>query len=516
MRCLCLLVTFLVGNALAQEAALWRSVFYPTDWTPKHSLPDGRFLHDFSYAGYRSGAKLPQVAGPEFVVQGLDATGATDITDALQRTLDRAGAKGGGVVRLPSGLFRCDGIVTIRKSGVVLRGQGPEKTMLFLNSVPKRGWSNHLNIAGEIHSGAEIKLTRDAANRASFVEVTANAAVKVGQEIAIGWTITPEFVEEHGMTGTWKTFNGKWRPIFLRTITRIDRKQTPVRVHLDVPLRYPAQVRDGASMRPLKGYISECGIEDLGIANAISWKAAWSRAGVHAIGLAGARDCWVRNVRSFPSPHPEAQNYHLQNGGIIVTQSRFVTIANCDLRKAQNRGGGGAGYLFEISRSNEILTRDCVGIAGRHNFIQNWDFGASGLVWLRCHSSGSRVYKNSLDPMGWTGYCEFHHSLAMGCLIDSCQLDDGWFGGNRHKWSSGGGNTVTQSVYWNTTGKGAIGSWQDGDGYIIGTQGVKVDTTLGSRYGQHTAPEDTREGIGSGATLRPVSLYEDQRQRRLK
>ncbi|MBT3288012.1 MAG: hypothetical protein HN380_11755 [Victivallales bacterium] len=516
MRCVSLLVTFLLGNTLAQEAGPWRSALYPTDWTPKHSLPDARFLHDFSYAGYRSGAKLPKVAGPEFVVQGVDATGATDVTAALQKAIDDAGAKGGGVVRLPAGLYRCDGTLTIRTSGVVLRGDGPDKTKLFFNSVPKRGWSNHLSIAARAQNGTEAKLARDAANRSFFVEVTKGEALKAGQEISIGWTITPEFVAEHGMTGTWKSFNGKWRPIFLRTITRIDREQTPVRVYLDVPLRYPAQIRDGASVRLLKGYVSECGIEDLGIANAVSWKAAWSRAGVHAIGLAGARDCWVRNVRSFPSPHPEAKSYHLQNGGIIVAQSRFVTIAECDLRKAQNRGGGGAGYLFEITRSNEILTRDCVGIAGRHNFIQNWDFGASGLVWLRCRSANSRSYKNILDPIGWPAYCEFHHSLAMGCLIDSCQLDDGWFGGNRHNWSSGAGNTVTQTVYWNTTGKGKITSWQDGHGYIIGTRGVKVETSLKSKYGRHTAPEDTREGIGAGATLRPVSLYEDQRQRRIK
>jgi len=139
MRCVSLLVTFLLGNTLAQEAGPWRSALYPTDWTPKHSLPDARFLHDFSYAGYRSGAKLPKVAGPEFVVQGVDATGATDVTAALQKAIDDAGAKGGGVVRLPAGLYRCDGTLTIRTSGVVLRGDGPDKTKLFFNSVPKRG-----------------------------------------------------------------------------------------------------------------------------------------------------------------------------------------------------------------------------------------------------------------------------------------------------------------------------------------------------------------------------------------
>ena len=33
----------------------WRSVLYPEDWTPAFTGPEGRFLHDFSYAGYRNG-----------------------------------------------------------------------------------------------------------------------------------------------------------------------------------------------------------------------------------------------------------------------------------------------------------------------------------------------------------------------------------------------------------------------------------------------------------------------------
>ena len=126
------------------------------------------------------------------------------------------------------------------------------------------------------------------------------------------------------------------------------------------------------------------------------------------------------------------------------------------MEKAQNRGGGGAGYLFEISRSSEVLTRDCTAIAGRHNFIQNWDFGASGLVWLRCVSQEGRGFSNSRDRRGYSGLSEYHHSLAMACLVDSCTLDDGWFGGNRHDWGAGAGNTVTQSVYWNTRGEGVL------------------------------------------------------------
>ncbi|MDX9978477.1 MAG: hypothetical protein RBU25_00385 [Lentisphaeria bacterium] len=506
---------FAAAGLAAQEPAVWRSEFYPENWTPQHTLPDGRFLHDFSYAGYRGGEEPPVVAGPEFVLQGADATGAADATATIQALLDEAGAKGGGVVRIPAGLYRCDGVLTMRHPHLVLRGDGPDQTRLFFTSMPGGG-KNHLNLAGGFRLGDEIPLARDGANRADYVEVADPGALAVGQEVAVGWTITPEFIEEHGMTGTWKAFNGTWRPIFLRTVAAIDAENQPARVYLDVPLRYPAQVRDRASIKLASGYLAESGIENLGVSNAIDGKTAWEKPGIHAIGLRGVKDCWVRNVHSFPSPLAEAKDYHLQNGGILIVQSRRVTVADCDMRKAQNRGGGGAGYLFHVSRSNEILTRDCVGIAGRHNFIQNWDFGSTGLVWLRCHSAEGRGYNSRLDPVGYMGLSEYHHSLAMACLVDACTLDDGWFGGNRHDWSSGAGGTVTQSVYWNTAGRGVLRSWQSGHGYIIGTTDIRVETSLDQRYGQHTAPEDTREGIGQGAGLRPVSLYEDQRARRLQ
>ena len=42
----------LVGGS----AHAWRSSLYPEAWTPGFADADGRFLHDFSAAGYRAGA----------------------------------------------------------------------------------------------------------------------------------------------------------------------------------------------------------------------------------------------------------------------------------------------------------------------------------------------------------------------------------------------------------------------------------------------------------------------------
>jgi hypothetical protein len=89
----------------------WRSVLYPAEWAPGFSLAYGRFLHDFSFAGYHAGEKeIP------FVEQNLtdvtaspyyaDNSGNADVTAILQTALDDLGKAGGGVLYLPAGTYR--------------------------------------------------------------------------------------------------------------------------------------------------------------------------------------------------------------------------------------------------------------------------------------------------------------------------------------------------------------------------------------------------------------------------
>lgn len=499
----------------AMPAGAWRSELFPETWSPGYEDGAGRFLHDFSYAGYHNGeAPLPDLAGaPVFDVldYGADNTGVLDTTPAIQDALDAAAVAGGGVVFLPAGAYRCEGLLDISASYTVLRGAGSGSTFVYFTRFADMQGKSHITFRGGVARGPDVPLAADSANRSRVVHVADASGLAPGDEVSLGWVITDEFVAEHGMTGTWTVFNGTWRPFFRRTITGIAGNA----VTLDVPLRYPAKVRDGASLRKESGYLRECGLEHLSLANAVDYHDAWSVARAHLVTFQDAKDCWMRNVRSFPSPLPEADGYHLQNNGLRVWASKRVTVAECQFEKAQNRGGGGCGYLFEVGASSEVLFRECIGRDGRHNFIQNWDFGASGLVFLRCYSTGGRTLISPDLPIGGTGYSEYHHSLAMACLVDACVLDDGWYGGNRRGESSGAGHTVTQNVYWNTSGAGEIRSFAYGWGYIIGTHGVShvISTFLGNDEG--TEPVDYVEGAGLGASLEPASLYEAQLIRRI-
>jgi hypothetical protein len=120
----------------ASTSPPWRSALYPKTWTPAHQDAAGRFLHDFSWAGYHNGGVklgLSVKAKTIDVVKdhGADPTGNKDATGALNEAIAAAVKAGGGVVYLPKGTYRCDGQVMINTSGIVLRGDGPTQTRVY-------------------------------------------------------------------------------------------------------------------------------------------------------------------------------------------------------------------------------------------------------------------------------------------------------------------------------------------------------------------------------------------------
>jgi len=122
------------GDAGADEGFGWRSALYPADWEPGFTDSEGRFLHDFSYAGYHYGEdSLPQIYEPLYDVVsafGADNTGQADATAAIQEAIDTAAAGAGGVVHFPAGTYRLDGDLVVNASNIILRGDGPLVTQL--------------------------------------------------------------------------------------------------------------------------------------------------------------------------------------------------------------------------------------------------------------------------------------------------------------------------------------------------------------------------------------------------
>ena len=72
------LLILLILCVTAGTAHAWRSALYPENWTPDFKGAEGRFLHDFSYAGYHKG-EVPIPTNP--LGETYDVTAAPYNTD---------------------------------------------------------------------------------------------------------------------------------------------------------------------------------------------------------------------------------------------------------------------------------------------------------------------------------------------------------------------------------------------------------------------------------------------------
>ncbi len=107
--------------AHAETSDLWGA--NGEHWTPQSRLPD------FSYAGYHCGeAPIPNVPpGVSVKTFGAKGDGVADDTAAFLKAINEAK----GAIEIPPGRYLITDILEIKRSGIVLRGAGPDKTILF-------------------------------------------------------------------------------------------------------------------------------------------------------------------------------------------------------------------------------------------------------------------------------------------------------------------------------------------------------------------------------------------------
>src|SRR5262249_47290156 len=87
-------------------------------------------IPDFSFAGYRAGRPLPSVAAvTDAKAFGAKGDGVSDDTAALQAAID---ATHDGALLLPKGRYVLKNTLRILRSHVVLRGAGPDETVLVV------------------------------------------------------------------------------------------------------------------------------------------------------------------------------------------------------------------------------------------------------------------------------------------------------------------------------------------------------------------------------------------------
>ena len=546
LRRISIFTIILICGTLFSEAANWRSALYPDNWTPGYKDASGRFLHDFSYAGYHRGETALPLVNYNIVditksPYNADNTGTTDVRDIIQTALDDVGKAGGGVVFLPQGMYRIRvsatkaNSINIKYPYTVLRGAGYNKTYLYNDTADVR--NTPILLVGIFSGGLTYptsstysKITKDLLSPTDTIPVESVANYSVGDWVKITSDLTQGFIDEHKANSVWQVgdFAG---PTIYRYIKNIDAAKNLLLI--DAPTRYYFKQRDTAMVgRAVRStLITESGLENFSIGCRQSDLAGFGDDAYDSIGTGAYQvstsyairyqnvvHCWAKNIYSF-RPAQNISDIHSVSNGIQIRNSRFVTIDSCSFQKPQYKGGNGNGYGFTLEGGSDCLIKDCYANYNRHNY----DFkgtSCNGNVLWRCKSENVRYSS------------DFHMWFTQANLIDNFTMNKDLIEAFYRPFNNGmnHGYTTTESVMWNISGQSylsgqtvLIKSQQYGNGYVIGTSGAayKVSTPANTNiagWGNDVFdcnPVDFQEGIGTGATLLPVSLYADQLSKRL-
>lgn len=304
---LCLLLTGAGNSAQSQQnSALWGS--NGELWDSLGRLPD------YSYAGYHSGeVDIPAVAVATNVSDfGAIPNDDRDDSAAIQAAID---ATTNGAVLVPPGSYRLESPITIRKSGVVIRGSGdgPGGTIFYVpeNATERAGGNHDMRFSwgsagfivlfqGNSPTGS-TNIESNAARGDRTIRLSDASDFQAGGQIVIkmqddslygslfrhlhnnrlsGWS--------EGSGDSWCGASDSW-PFTIEAISGND-------VTLKEPL--PFEIRSEWSPTVQRGRaITETGIENLRVRFRYAEPVKHlTERGFNAIRFERVRDSWVRNV----------------------------------------------------------------------------------------------------------------------------------------------------------------------------------------------------------------------------
>jgi Pectate lyase superfamily protein len=274
----------------------------------------GSRLPDFSFAGYHCGEKLLPDVAPGVSVKKFGARG-DGVTDDTQAFLAALANVKSGAIEIPPGRYVITNILEIKRSGVVLRGAGIGKTILFF-PVPlqtiKPDWSvttTGRKTSNYSWSGGLVWFKGDFGERA-LAEIIAEAKrgektlslfdaknLQVGQRIQIFQKDNPDdslaAALYSGDPGDTKNLKGSTFASLVCRITKIDGNQ----IYFDRPLRFDIELQWHPQIRSFEPTVTESGVENLCIEFPNTpYAGHFNEVGYNAVAFSGVSDCWARNL----------------------------------------------------------------------------------------------------------------------------------------------------------------------------------------------------------------------------
>jgi hypothetical protein len=342
----------------------------------------GNRVPDYSYSGYAYGLEpIPNV--PE-VLRLSPEPG--DQTARIQAALDAAPVP--GAVVLAAGDWEVQGIVRVRRSGQVLRGEGDGPTGTVLKATLDTPHQRSVVILGTGNGGWTLSSTRTnitsgyvPVNSFSF-EVESTAGYNVGETIVITHPSTPAWinaVDGGGMVSDADWNAGQIDIQYIRKIVQIDGAHiavdAPIYNHLDRSLSqsFIQKVTNSNA-------ITQAGVEDLRVdivpmtTNPEDENHAWN-----GVDVTGAHDSWVRGVTAL----------HFGSAGVVLENAVRVTVDNCKAIDPVGIRTGSRFYNFNNERRSQLnLFTRCTATLARHSYIDNGVSLSSGIVYHRSSQQG--------------------------------------------------------------------------------------------------------------------------------
>ncbi len=475
-----------VAQGKGKPSKLWGA--NGEEWTPASRLPD------FSFAGYRCGEKpVPEIpVATDATKHGAKGNGSTDDTDAIQAAID---ATPQGAVLLPAGRYVITRELTLRTGGVVLRGEGPGRTVLVcpksLSEVhgaalvdnTKSKWafsggfvtmrgSSHGSRAADVAEPAKrgdtaIVLSDASAFRpGDYIRLTMNNAASLGRYI-------------HGDRFEAGEATFKERKNFMDWVARVVAVEG-TRVTLDRPLRLflrPEWKPEAWTWQP---GAEDMGVEDLSFEfPGVPKKAHLLEVGYNAIQMSGVVNGWVRNVEILDC-----------DNGIIASGCRFCLVENVRFDNPRRKDPSGHHAMWATGAAQDCLfTRFQIATRFVH------DLTVEGIATGNV-SSGGRTEQLTCDHHCNAPYENLFTDLDAG---DPSRLYVCGGRGDR------GPHTGIHTTFWNIRGKGTFAKPPDWPRINL----VAVGDTGGAAKGGSDA------WIESLRDVWPPDLHKAQQARRL-
>ena len=475
-------------------------------WNPMSRLPD------YSFAGYHSGRQaLPNVPVVANVKDfGAVGDGKTDDTAAFESAIAATSA---GSIFIPRGRYRISRPITLQKSGVVLKGEDRNETILLAGHVPgncsrpNQGPPNCapysgaaiLQIVGKLNG---VKLANVVANakrgerQLQYLQMSSTGSIRAGQFIRLRMrnpadnSLGCHIYAEAGCLNAERKRWGQGRIVdWVVQVENVDGN----RITLVRPLRLDVRTHWSPELWSFDPSVQEAGIENLTIQFSGEPYAGHNKEqGHYAVLIRDAYNCWIRDLTIVDADRgvEVTGGYNTISGIILRTRVRSPILTDnvyATGHYALSAGGS-------LSQDNLFVDSKLETV-----FVHNLSVGAfaNGNVFSRITSQLPHF-----DHHGGAPYENLFTEITLTHGADNLFKS----GGNRRDEPNG-----TRTTVWNLMYQGPL-TMGKAEKDLPGLNLVGVDG-LASIKPKPSSPSWWVESW-PGAETKPLNLYEAQLKNR--